>query len=79
MCFGAAVRYLVNHNFKTPSSIDVYLKWIKSVNLIPVVDELRDGAYLLWIGPKRLDKVLFYCHGVYLVHSLRKSFVDIGF
>ncbi|KAK0201271.1 Alpha/Beta hydrolase protein [Desarmillaria ectypa] len=63
VCVGAAVRYLVNHDFKTPSSIDTYLEWTKSVNLIPMVDELPDGANLLWIGPKRLDKVLLYCHG----------------
>ncbi|KAG7441976.1 alpha/beta-hydrolase [Guyanagaster necrorhizus] len=63
VCFGAAVRYLVDHGFKTPSSIDAYMKWIKSVNMTPVVDELPDGANLLWIGPRRLDKVLFYCHG----------------
>lgn len=63
VCFGAAVRYLIDHDFKTPSSIDAYTKWTSSVNLTPVADELPDGANLLWIGPKRLDKVLFYCHG----------------
>ncbi|KAK0201268.1 Alpha/Beta hydrolase protein [Desarmillaria ectypa] len=63
VCICATVRYLMDHGFEAPPSLGVYMKWTKSVDLVPMVDELPDGAKLLWIGQKRLDKVIFHFHG----------------
>ncbi|KAK0486797.1 Alpha/Beta hydrolase protein [Armillaria luteobubalina] len=46
-----------------PSSLTNYRQWTQSHNLQATVDELPDGAHLLWIGPKRVDQVILYCHG----------------
>jgi hypothetical protein len=48
------------------TTLSVYKKWVKTVKLEPVVDELGEDARLLWIGPKRTDRVLLYCHGDFL-------------
>ncbi|RDB17507.1 putative steryl acetyl hydrolase mug81 [Hypsizygus marmoreus] len=42
---------------------DVYDGWAKSNKLPIVVDELGEGAQLLWIGERRTDKVLLYLPG----------------
>lgn len=39
----------------------------------PVVDELGEDARLLWIGPKRLNTVILYCHGM-LIFDLVLAF-----
>lgn len=41
----------------------VYEGWAKKRGLPLTVEELQGGARLLWIGPKRLDRVLLYVHG----------------
>ncbi|KAM6489315.1 Alpha/Beta hydrolase fold [Amanita muscaria] len=41
----------------------VYGTWAKWYNLPATVTELGYGARLLWIGPKRMDKVILYLHG----------------
>ncbi|KAK0471499.1 Alpha/Beta hydrolase protein [Armillaria novae-zelandiae] len=46
-----------------PSSLTNYLQWTQLHNLPATIDELPDGAHLLWIGPKRVDQVILYCHG----------------
>ncbi|KAK0439238.1 Alpha/Beta hydrolase protein [Desarmillaria tabescens] len=46
-----------------PDSLSNYEAWTTTTGLKPSVEELCNGAKLLWVGPKRLDKVLFYCHG----------------
>ncbi|KAF8166296.1 Alpha/Beta hydrolase protein [Mycena galopus ATCC 62051] len=45
------------------TTMSVYEKWTKQVKLSPVVEEVGDDAQLLWIGPKRTDRVLLFCHG----------------
>ncbi|KAK0209920.1 Alpha/Beta hydrolase protein [Armillaria fumosa] len=40
-----------------------YSQWTQSHNLLATIDELPDGAHLLWIGPKRVDRVILYFHG----------------
>lgn len=64
-----ALRYLTA-NLKVPqlqyllgTTFDVYKKWAEELQLPLVVDELGEDARLLWIGPKRLDRVLLFCHG----------------
>ncbi|KAG7441961.1 uncharacterized protein BT62DRAFT_461677 [Guyanagaster necrorhizus] len=46
-----------------PPLLDVYMKWTKLVDLILMVDELLNGAKLLWVGLKCLGKIIFHCHG----------------
>ncbi|KAJ7433711.1 Alpha/Beta hydrolase protein [Mycena galericulata] len=41
----------------------IYEKWAKSNKLPVTVDELGEDAQLLWIGPKRLERVVFFSHG----------------
>ncbi|KAK0216410.1 Alpha/Beta hydrolase protein [Armillaria fumosa] len=43
---------------------DTYAKWTKKLGLSPTIEQLPDGAKLLWIGTKRVDKVLLYAHGI---------------
>ncbi|KAK0505414.1 Alpha/Beta hydrolase protein [Armillaria luteobubalina] len=44
-------------------TLNTYVKWTNGAGVVPIVEDLPDGAKLLWIGPKRLDKVLLYLHG----------------
>ncbi|SJL02696.1 uncharacterized protein ARMOST_06030 [Armillaria ostoyae] len=46
-----------------PESITNYASWTATTGLEANVEELCNGAKLLWVGPKRLDKVMLYCHG----------------
>ncbi len=43
------------------------MQWTRSTGLPYTVDAVPgiDDTKILWIGPKRLKKVLFYCHGKY--------------
>ncbi|KAK0221385.1 Alpha/Beta hydrolase protein [Armillaria fumosa] len=44
--------------------VDIYKRWAKEKKLPVDIEDLpEEGARLLWIGPKRTDKVIFYCHG----------------
>ncbi|KAK0462367.1 Alpha/Beta hydrolase protein [Desarmillaria tabescens] len=54
---------------------DTYIKWTNSAGVVPVMEELPDGAKLLWMGPKRLDKVLFYVHGGAFLFGCSPSFM----
>lgn len=45
-------------------SLEVYRKWIAKTKLEEVVDEIGDGARLLWIGKRNTDKVILYLHGM---------------
>ncbi|PPQ93407.1 hypothetical protein CVT25_004724 [Psilocybe cyanescens] len=42
---------------------DAYDAFIKAEKSAPVVEELDENARLLWIGPKRIDRVILYLHG----------------
>ncbi|KAE9389424.1 alpha/beta-hydrolase [Gymnopus androsaceus JB14] len=54
---GAELQYFMG------TSVGTYSSWARKANLPIVIDELEDGGKLLWIGPKRTEKVLLYCHG----------------
>ncbi|KAJ6473086.1 Alpha/Beta hydrolase protein [Mycena sanguinolenta] len=67
-----AFRYAITNlslpqlQFAFGTTLSVYEKWTKERKLTPVIDELGDGARLLWIGPKRVDhhdRVILYLHG----------------
>lgn len=45
------------------TSVGVYSGWARKAKLPIIIDELGDGGKLLWIGPKRTEKMLLYCHG----------------
>ncbi|KAE9401756.1 alpha/beta-hydrolase [Gymnopus androsaceus JB14] len=45
------------------TSVGVYSNWARKAKAPIAIDELEDGGKLLWIGPKRTEKVLLYCHG----------------
>ncbi|KAJ7832639.1 hypothetical protein B0H14DRAFT_2364673, partial [Mycena olivaceomarginata] len=64
-----AARYITT-NLKVPqlqyllgTRFDVYKKWTKESQVPVVVDELGEDTRLLWIGHKRLDRVIRFCHG----------------
>ncbi|KAK0475434.1 Alpha/Beta hydrolase protein [Armillaria novae-zelandiae] len=57
---------------ETPNA---YIKWTKSARVVPIVEDLPAGAKLLWIGPKRLDKVLLYMHGGGFLFGCSPSFI----
>ncbi|KAJ7160973.1 Alpha/Beta hydrolase protein [Mycena filopes] len=63
------LRYLVT-NLSVPqlqyafgTTLQVYRAWLKNRKLPATIDELGEDARLLWIGPKRLDRVVMFCHG----------------
>ncbi|KAK0201291.1 hypothetical protein DFS33DRAFT_1277569 [Desarmillaria ectypa] len=56
----ASFRFSIDHSdfsASISSSLNNYLQWRESNNMPATIDELPDGAHLLWIGPKRLDQV----------------------
>lgn len=42
---------------------DTYDAFMKAEKSAAVVEELGENARLLWIGPKRTDRVILYLHG----------------
>jgi len=45
------------------TTLQVYSAWTKQEGLPVLVDEIGEGARLLWIGPRRTDRVVLYFHG----------------
>ncbi|KAK0207214.1 Alpha/Beta hydrolase protein [Armillaria fumosa] len=56
-------------------TLDTYIRWTNGAGVVPVVEDLPDDAKLLWIGLKRLDKVLFYVHGGGFLFGCSPSFI----
>ncbi len=63
-------RYLLDHlrnrelQYLSGRAIDVYARWVFLRGLLSTIDKLpENGAYLLWVSSKRLDKVLLYIPG----------------
>ncbi|KAK0206936.1 Alpha/Beta hydrolase protein [Desarmillaria ectypa] len=66
----AVARYLMDRlcyhelQYLSGKAADVYARWIFLRGLPSTIDELPEkGTYLLWVGPKRLDKFLLYIPG----------------
>ncbi|KAJ7730361.1 Alpha/Beta hydrolase protein [Mycena maculata] len=72
----------------------VYEQWTKANKLTSTIDELGQDARLMWIGPKRLDRVVLFSHGGafslpasdfglsfwrYVQLELAKQNIEIGF
>lgn len=52
------------------TSVDVYRAWAKKRDLDTLIEEIPFGGKLLWIGPKRMDKVILFVHGEYVMRLL---------
>jgi hypothetical protein len=70
----AAVRYVLWGRAWTPwelksaagaTTAQAYATWARKASVEVLTDELPEGAKLHWIGPRRIDRVLLYFHGVY--------------
>ncbi|KAJ7637934.1 Alpha/Beta hydrolase protein [Mycena polygramma] len=65
----SAFRYCVSNlsvaqlQYASGTTFSVYTKWAQGIKMPVTVDELGEDARLLWIGPKRTDRVLYFCHG----------------
>jgi hypothetical protein len=65
----SALRYLIAH-LSIPqlqaafgTTMGTYKKWTKANQLPVTIDELGLDARLMWIGPKRLERVVLWIHG----------------
>jgi hypothetical protein len=45
------------------SSVAQYTYWARQNKLPAVIDELGEDGQLMWLGPKRTDRVVLCCHG----------------
>ncbi|KAK0187593.1 Alpha/Beta hydrolase protein [Armillaria mellea] len=62
--------------FAAGLAVDIYKRWAKEKKQPVDIEDLpEEGARLLWIGPKRTDKVIFYCHGGGYVAPFWDSFL----
>ncbi|KAK0243717.1 Alpha/Beta hydrolase protein [Armillaria nabsnona] len=62
--------------FHAGLSVDIYKQWAKQKKQPVDIEDLpEEGARLLWIGPKRTDKVIFYCHGGGFIAPFWDSFL----
>ena len=48
-----------------PTTLAGYETFMKRERMEPVVEEIGEGARLLWIGPRQADRVLLYFHGTF--------------
>ncbi|KAF9051821.1 Alpha/Beta hydrolase protein [Panaeolus papilionaceus] len=65
---GAQVQKLL------PTSVGFYKLWARLRCVEVKIEELIDDTTLLWVGPKRTDKVILYAHGgAYIVPLLNQS------
>ncbi|KAK0461717.1 Alpha/Beta hydrolase protein [Desarmillaria tabescens] len=66
----AVARYLMDSfcyrelQYLSGQAVNVYARWTFLRGLPSTIDELPEkGTYFLWVGPKRLDRVLLYIPG----------------
>ncbi|KAJ7171665.1 Alpha/Beta hydrolase protein [Mycena crocata] len=97
---GSILRYLTSHlsvhqlQFAFGTTLGTYTQWTKQNKLPVVIEELGDDARLLWIGPKRLKRVVYLSHGGgyllpvtdfflsfwrYVQLELEKQKIEVGF
>ncbi|KAJ7620106.1 Alpha/Beta hydrolase protein [Roridomyces roridus] len=79
-----SLRYLSSHlttaqlQYVLGTTDSVYKTWTEREGLEVVVDELGEDAKLLWIGPKRMDRVLLVLHGGGYFLPLEKQGIMVG-
>lgn len=61
--FLVSVLSIKHLQFVFGTTLQVYKRWVKQNGLPPLVEEIGDDARLLWVGPKRTDRVIVYFHG----------------
>ena len=54
-----------------PSTVTTYKLWSKLRGMPVTVENLMDGTSLVWIGPKRTNKVILYIHGKHPLIEIR--------
>ncbi|KIY49133.1 alpha/beta-hydrolase [Fistulina hepatica ATCC 64428] len=59
------------------NTLDNYRSAVKAYGMEPVIEDIAEEARLLWIGPKRTDKVILYLHGGGLFFPPMKSQLDM--
>lgn len=79
ICTSVLVSTAVTRRYRkglpVPESIANYTSWTAATGLEANVEELYNGAKLLWVGPKRLDRVMLYFHGGgYMLSAGRNTF-----
>ncbi|GAW04531.1 alpha beta hydrolase fold protein [Lentinula edodes] len=47
----------------SPTSEEMYFKWISEQKLKPVIDKLILDASLMWVGKEGMNYAMIYCHG----------------
>lgn len=67
-------RRQARHFFKPTRA--VYDEVVRKLGYPQAVDELGDDARLLWVGPKRTDRVLLYFHGELGIYSAIEAAVS---
>ncbi|KAK0440887.1 uncharacterized protein EV420DRAFT_1130046 [Desarmillaria tabescens] len=80
VCTHALFRLIAGHAtfvrlILGPTS-ETYVKWTKNIGVLPTIEPLPDGAELLWIGHKRVDKVILYAHGGAYLFGCGPSFMQ---
>ncbi|KAJ7057963.1 Alpha/Beta hydrolase protein [Mycena amicta] len=95
----AALRYVASMNIPHLQAAfgtdrQIYAAWTKANKLPSTIDELGDDARLLWIGPKRTERVVLFLHGGafllpasefaisfwrYVQLQLEKQNIEVGF
>ncbi|KAF7967418.1 hypothetical protein HWV62_34395 [Athelia sp. TMB] len=55
----ASVRQL---QWRQAPSMETYTRWMFNQKMEAAVDDLGDGSSLMWIGPRRYDRVILYLH-----------------
>lgn len=51
--------------YMIPNSVDGYKAWASTNSLPITVETLSHDTSIMWIGPKRTDRVVLYFHGAY--------------
>jgi len=62
--------------YGSPQSVDAYKLWAKKHKLPVTVEDLIDDTPVMWIGPKRKDKVVLYIPGGAYLFPLRGEFLS---
>ena len=61
--------------------METYTRWMFNEKMEAAVDDLGDGSSLMWIGPRRYDRVILYLHGepsTFFVSFIRTDYEKAG-
>ncbi|KAG6827222.1 hypothetical protein H0H92_012743 [Tricholoma furcatifolium] len=79
--FGDRLFYFLTERFNMKQvqwllgdTFGVYNTYMKSQGLQPVVDEIGENGRILWLGERRTDRVILYCHGASIRQLSRNQF-----